>query len=59
MAGPSIIPQKPNVVSPAKMAKNISNSLTLVGVLTSLWLMYLMMSGLMKVSAIIEITTIE
>ena len=59
MAGPKIMPQKPKLDMPASIAKKISNSLILVGVLTSFSFIHFMMSGLMKVSAIIEITTIE
>jgi hypothetical protein len=36
IAGPIIIPQKPIVESPATIEKNINNSFTLVGVLTTL-----------------------
>jgi uncharacterized membrane protein len=58
-AGPIIIPQNPIVESPAIIEKKISNSFTAVGVFTTLLLMYLIIIGLIKVSAIMEMTIIE
>ncbi|KHF21937.1 hypothetical protein PO81_00245, partial [Vibrio parahaemolyticus] len=59
IAGPNIIPQKPKVEIPAIIAKKIKSSLILVGVFTSFLLIHLMIKGLIKVSAIKEITITE
>ena len=56
MAGPRMIPQNPNVVIPAIIAKNIIISLILVGNFTSFELMNFITSGFKNVSAKIEIT---
>ncbi len=59
IAGPIIIPQNPKVERPATIAKNISISFTSVGVLTTFWFIYFIIIGLINVSVIIDITTIE
>ena len=47
IAGPSIIPQNPNVESPAIIAKNISNSFTCVGTFANVFI-YFIISGLVR-----------
>ena len=58
IAGPSITPQKPNVVIPAIIAKKISSSFIFVGILTHFEFINLITSGFKSVSAANEITTI-
>jgi len=59
MAGPKIIPQKPKVVNPAKIAKNINISFVVAFTFESLEFMNFMIKGLIKVSAIIDMTMTE
>ncbi len=59
IAGPSIMPQKPKVVNPAKIAKNISISFVVAFTFDSLLFMNLIIKGLIKVSATIDITMTE
>jgi hypothetical protein len=59
IAGPSIIPQNPKVVKPAKMAKNINISFVVAFMLDSLLFINLMIRGLMKVSATKDMTKTE
>ena len=59
IAGPIIIPQKPNVERPATIEKKITSSFIFVGVFTTFLLIYFIIIGFTKVSANIEITTIE
>ena len=56
IAGPRIMPQKPNVVIPAIIAKKMSSSFIYVGILTSFEFINLMTSGFRSVSAPNEIT---
>ena len=58
IAGPSMTPQKPNVVMPAIIAKKMSSSFIYVGILTSFEFINLMTSGFSSVSAPNEITMI-
>ncbi len=58
IAGPRIIPQKPKVESPAMIAKKISSSFIFVGTFANVF-MYFIISGFIKVSAMIDMTMIE
>lgn len=59
MAGPSIMPQKPKLEIPAKMAKKIKSSLIFVGFFTNFSFIHFIIKGFTKLSAKNEITTIE
>ncbi len=59
IAGPIIIPQNPKVDNPATIEKKIKSSFILVGFFTTFKFIYLIMIGLIIVSAINDITIIE
>ena len=59
MAGPTIIPQKPYVLIPAKIEKKIIIELILMVLFKKSSLITLIIIGLIMVSAMIEIITTE
>ena len=59
IAGPNIIPQKPYVLIPAMIEKNINTELILIVLFRKSSLMTLIIIGLINVSAMIDMTITE